>query len=145
MLGRTASKEISEFCDYDMQKFWKLRTKFDTIDGIGKAICENINESILTISNCEQFVTFRKVEKEKTTPGYNVAYKIAITGTLSKPRSHFVQLIESKGWTVSSSISNNTHYLLCGENAGSKKDKANKLGVTILTEAEFNNMIKEAS
>ena len=145
LLGRTASKEISKFCDYDMQNFWKLRTKFDTIDGIGKAICENINENILTISNCEQFVTFKKVEKEKTTPGYNVAYKIAITGTLSKPRSHFVQLIESKGWTVSSSISSNTHYLLCGENAGSKKDKANELGITILTEAEFNNMIKEAS
>ncbi|MEO1856851.1 MAG: NAD-dependent DNA ligase LigA [Rubritalea sp.] len=64
-----------------------------------------------------------------------------ITGTLSKPRPEFKKLIESLGGKVSGSISKNTHYLLAGELAGSKADKAEKLGVNILDEASFSAML----
>ena len=63
--------------------------------------------------------------------------KWVITGTLSKPRNHFVKLIEDNGGTVSSSISKNTTVLLAGENAGSKLAKAKKLGVKIINEDEL--------
>lgn len=64
-----------------------------------------------------------------------------ITGTLSKPRPDFKKLIEINGGKVSSSISKNTDYLLCGEKGGSKRDKAINLDVPILNEEEFISMI----
>ena len=63
-----------------------------------------------------------------------------ITGTLSKPRPAFKNIIESLGGKVSGSISKNTDYLLAGEKAGSKRDKAESLGVTILNEEAFTDL-----
>ena len=47
------------------------------------------------------------------------------------------------GGKTSSSVSKNTSYVIAGENAGSKLDKAEKLGVIILTENDFLSMIKK--
>jgi DNA ligase (NAD+) len=64
-----------------------------------------------------------------------------ITGTLSEDRETIADLIRAHGGKVSGSVSGKTTYLLAGEDAGSKLDKATKLGVKILTEAEFRTMI----
>ena len=64
-----------------------------------------------------------------------------ITGSLSQPRPAFKKQIESLGGKVSGSISKNTDYLLAGEKAGSKADKAEQLGVTVLDEAAFNALL----
>ena len=55
-----------------------------------------------------------------------------ITGKLPKPRKFYQDLIEEHGGNVSSSISSKTHYLLLGENAGSKKRKAIELNIKII-------------
>jgi DNA ligase (NAD+) len=60
-----------------------------------------------------------------------------LTGTLSQPREEIADLIRAHGGKVSSSVSGKTTYLLAGEEAGSKLDKATKLGVKVLSEAEF--------
>ena len=65
-----------------------------------------------------------------------------VTGTLSKPRGDIHRLIEQHGGTVSGSVSKKTNYLIVGSDAGSKLDKAKSLGVTILTEDEFEALIK---
>ncbi|WP_427846093.1 NAD-dependent DNA ligase LigA [Campylobacter troglodytis] len=65
-----------------------------------------------------------------------------ITGTLSKPREFFAELIENLGGKVSSSVSSKTHFVLYGEKAGSKFDKAKSLGVTCLDEDEFYALIE---
>ena len=57
-----------------------------------------------------------------------------ITGTLSEDRGTFKERIEAKGGKVSGSVSKNTDYLLAGEGGGSKRDKAESLGVEILDE-----------
>lgn len=64
-----------------------------------------------------------------------------ITGTLSTDRDAMKALIESKGGKVSGSVSAKTHYVLAGEGGGSKRDKAEQLGVTILDEAELTDLI----
>lgn len=66
-----------------------------------------------------------------------------ITGTLSKPRDSFKELIQSRGGAVSSAVSSKTDYLLCGDDAGSKLTKANELGIKVLSEDEFNELIKK--
>ncbi|MGL4343236.1 MAG: NAD-dependent DNA ligase LigA [Metamycoplasmataceae bacterium] len=59
--------------------------------------------------------------------------KIAITGSFELPRNEIKKILEKKGALYSSSISAKTDFLLCGENPGSKKDKAFELGIKIIS------------
>ena len=66
-----------------------------------------------------------------------------LTGALEKySRKEAEDLIEKYGGKTSSSVSKKTSYVLAGEDAGSKLTKAQELGVTIITEEEFENMCK---
>jgi DNA ligase (NAD+) len=65
-----------------------------------------------------------------------------ITGTLTQPRDEIAELIIARGGKVSGSVSKKTSYVLAGEEAGSKLDKAQKLGVRVLNEAEFREMLQ---
>ena len=63
-----------------------------------------------------------------------------LTGTLSLPREEAAEMIRAKGGKVSGSVSAKTTYLLAGDEAGSKLEKAQKLGVKVLNEEEFRKM-----
>ena len=73
-----------------------------------------------------------------------VATLISITGTLSESRRVFEDMIVENGGKVGSSVSSNTSYLIAGADAGSKLTKARKIGVPVITEAEFRQMITDA-
>lgn len=68
-----------------------------------------------------------------------------ITGTLSAPRDDIAAKILAAGGKVSGAVSKNTTYLVAGEGGGSKYDKAQKLGVAILTESGLEEILAEAS
>lgn len=69
--------------------------------------------------------------------------KFVLTGTLENfSRLDAQKLIESEGGECSSSVSKNTDYVLAGENAGSKLDKATALGVKVISEQQFLEMLK---
>ena len=82
-------------------------------------------------------------EREKTGPseGPLAGKKVVITGILSKPRGHFVERLEAAGGTFTSSVSKNTDYVLAGEEAGSKLDRARTLGVPVIDEAGFEELL----
>ncbi|QVK05034.1 NAD-dependent DNA ligase LigA [Mycoplasma mycoides] len=65
-----------------------------------------------------------------------------ITGTLTRPREEFKTLIENNAGKVIGSISKQTDYLLAGNNVGSKLEKAKKLGVKIIDEQQFFDLLK---
>lgn len=65
-----------------------------------------------------------------------------ITGTLDKPRKYYEDLIVQNGGTLLSGVSKNLNYLIAGEKAGSKLEKANRLGVKVISQNEFLDMIK---
>ena len=68
---------------------------------------------------------------------------IVVTGTLpTLSRDAAEKLITDNGGKAASSVSKKTSYVLAGEKAGSKLDKANQLGISVITEEEFLNMIK---
>jgi len=64
-----------------------------------------------------------------------------LTGTLSQPRDEIAEMIVARGGRVIGSVSKKTNYVLAGEEAGSKLEKAKQLGITILDEAKFRKMI----
>ena len=66
-----------------------------------------------------------------------------LTGSLSEfTRKEAEDLIEKYGGKTSGSVSKKTDYLLAGEDAGSKLTKARELGITIISEEEFKELIK---
>jgi len=64
-----------------------------------------------------------------------------ITGTLSEPREVLAELIRSHGGKVTGTVSKKTDYVLVGEEAGSKLEKAKSLGVKTVGEDEFRKLI----
>jgi DNA ligase (NAD+) len=119
---------------------------FTSIEDIGSAMAENI---IRFIESKSEFISELRSAVQPIMPNYSqsesssnedsaIAGKtFVITGTLSQSRSYFQDMVENNGGKVSGSVSKKTDYLLAGEKAGSKLDKANSLGVTVLNEEEF--------
>ena len=68
--------------------------------------------------------------------------KFVLTGTLpTLTRSEATEIIEKAGGETASSVSKNTDYVLAGENAGSKLDKARLLGVKIISESDLMELV----
>ena len=65
-----------------------------------------------------------------------------ITGTLSRPRDEIAEEIIRHGGKVSGSVSKKTNFVLAGEEAGSKLEKAKKLGIRIIGEEEFGELLE---
>lgn len=119
------------------------------IDGIGDKIALSIldffsnsyNNELL--SNLEQYGVVPQDAQVETVSDNLNGNTFVITGTLSQPRDFFANMIKSHGGKVSSSVSKKTSYVLAGENPGSKYDKAESLGVTIIDEGKFRQLIGE--
>jgi DNA ligase (NAD+) len=117
------------------------------IDGIGEVVARAVVEHFEIEDNrnlVERLMSAGlNFEKVAGTPqeGPLSGKRVVVTGTLSRPRSYFVERIEGAGGAFTSSVSKNTDYVLAGEDAGSKLDKARELGVTVLDEAGFEKLL----
>lgn len=88
-------------------------------------------------------VNFTYVASETNNQQIFANTTFVITGTLSKSRDYFANLLKSYGANVTNTVSKNTDYLLAGSEPGSKLEKAKELNVKILTEAELLALINE--
>lgn len=124
-------------------------TELQKIDGLGPKIVESLIEYLNSdiaqklLADLKANPSLLNIQRqEKKQLGDKLSgSSFVITGTLSESRSHYEKLIKENGGKVSSSVSKKTSYLLCGEAAGSKLDKANNLGVKVLNEEEFNKLL----
>ena len=92
----------------------------------------------------ENDVQIEKIEETAFSGGYFAGKKVVLTGTLANfSRSKAEEIIEAQGGTCSSSVTGATNIVLVGENAGSKLDKAKKLGIQIMFEDEFLKLTQE--
>ncbi len=80
-------------------------------------------------------------EESRPSEGPLAGKRVVITGSLSESRGYYVEKLEAAGGTFTSSVSKNTDYVLAGAEAGSKLDRARELGVTILDEAGFEELL----
>ncbi|AGR41820.1 NAD-dependent DNA ligase LigA [Spiroplasma diminutum] len=136
--------------------------EIDVISNINFNELEEINDigPIVAKSVCDWFEIKQNADLIKTlkNEGLNTKYlgnegsknndkitmkSFVITGTLSKPRNYFKEMLEEYGAKVIDTVSKKTDFLLAGQEAGSKLEKAQKLGIQILSESEFLEMIGE--
>ncbi|HEX2475566.1 MAG TPA: NAD-dependent DNA ligase LigA, partial [Lacipirellulaceae bacterium] len=84
----------------------------------------------------------KKAKATAATAGPLSGKTLVVTGTLEKyTRQEIEELIEQHGGRAASSVSKSTDYLVAGEKAGSKLDKARKLNVRVISESEFEQLI----
>lgn len=118
------------------------------IDGFGQIMAESVYHYFSTASAVELIDSLKScgVNMNSTSEIKDERFAgmtFVLTGTLpTLKRTEASGIIESFGGKTSSSVSKKTTYVLAGEEAGSKLDKANSLGITILSEEEFMGMIK---
>ncbi|QGZ97381.1 NAD-dependent DNA ligase LigA [Mycoplasma sp. NEAQ87857] len=118
----------------------------ETINTIGTKITSSIAEYIQDSNNQELLKQLDEIliyTNQTTSNSQKLEGLIfVITGSLSKDRNYFKELIENNGGKVTSAISKNTNYLLAGEKSGSKLAKAQKLNISVINEEQFNELIK---
>lgn len=147
-VGKTVAKDLAEhFQSIDQLALSDAETMVQ-IDSIGPKIAESV-ETFFKSEKNRQLVekmmkaglTLEKEENEQLSQNLG-GKKIVLTGTLPDySRNDAKALIEAHGGSVTSSVSKNTDYVLAGDSPGSKLDKAQKLGVTILNQTEFEELI----
>jgi DNA ligase (NAD+) len=118
------------------------------IPDVGEVVGQSIHDFFREPHNLELIEKLRRAglrfEAEEKTAGAAPGFKgttWVITGTLSQSRDEIAELILARGGKVSGSVSKKTSFVLAGEEAGSKLEKAKKLGVRVLDEAEFRKML----
>jgi DNA ligase (NAD+) len=99
-------------------------------------------ETIRDLASLGVVMTGDKKKSAAAVNGRLAGKAIVVTGTLQKYKRDEIQgLIVQHGGRAASSISKKTDYLIAGEEAGSKLDKAKQLGVKVISEAEFDELI----
>ncbi|MBI5427971.1 MAG: NAD-dependent DNA ligase LigA, partial [Nitrospinae bacterium] len=116
---------------------------------IGPAIAESLTAYFSRAANRDEIRRLHEVgvvmaEERKGGTGRLQGKQFVLTGALEKySRDEAKEKIQSLGGRVTATVSNKTDYVVAGADPGSKLDKAKKLGVKILSESEFEDIVKE--
>jgi DNA ligase (NAD+) len=116
------------------------------INGVGEVVARAVVEYFALDDNRTLVERLMRVglhfeRVASTSDGPLAGKKMVITGTLSRSRGEFVERLEAAGGTFTSSVSRNTDYVLAGEEAGSKLERARELGVPVIDEAGFEELV----
>jgi DNA ligase (NAD+) len=131
------------------------RDELEALPGVGPNIAQSILDWFSTPRNQQLIEKMRELglplameeaPKEESVPQALTGLTFVITGTLPKrSRSEMQAFLEEHGGKVTGSVSKNTDFLVVGESAGSKLDKAKALGVGIVSEEDIDRMVTEAA
>lgn len=125
------------------------KEELENIDGVGDIVGSSVHEWFTDKENSKlvdrllKQVKIMKVESVSAKAGALSGKSFVITGTLSSmSRDEAKEKIRMLGGDTSESVSAKTNYLVAGESAGSKLEKAEKLGVQVLNEKAFQKLIQ---
>lgn len=147
-VGTVTAKDLAAmFCSVDnLQK--ATMEQLTSIDGIGDVVAEGIVQYFKESQNLE---IIRQLKEAGINPqmhlqekkGPFLGKKVVLTGSLSHyTRSEASKIIESLGGEVSSTVSKTVNLVVAGEDAGSKLQKAQSLGIEIIDEQQFDSIVK---
>lgn len=155
LVGKSASKLVAEAADYDLGKFMNIMTiygakYFGSIQGIGDVLISSMDNYFE--KQCDKIWQLSKEFVFETKGNYKTndllnGKTFVITGSLNHyfNRNELKEVIESNGGKVSGSISSKTSYLINNDidSTSSKNKKAKSLGIPIINEEDFANMLKK--
>ena len=143
-IGEVASKQLSQVFGLEYKN--ATEEQLIALDGFGEEMAKSFLEFMRV--NKETVIRLEEII-QPVPPATEVealdnpfkGKKVVLTGTMSRPRGEIKQMLESLGAKVSSSVSKKTDFVIYGEDAGSKYDKALALGVKTITEEEMTEML----
>ena len=142
-IGEVASKSLCNSFGLDFVNADKEQLL--GIDGFGEEMAESLLEFVRV--NREYVQRLQEVLRPKAPEAKVEASEnpfkgktVVLTGSMSQPRGDIKAKLESLGAKVSGSVSKKTDMVIYGEDAGSKYDKAQELGVLCITEEEMREM-----
>ena len=141
-IGEGASKKLESA--FGLSCFEASFEDLIALDGFGEEMVRAFLEFVFV--NKETIHKLFALIEPTLTPKSNLAQPLknlsfVITGTLSIPRETMKARLELLGAKINSSVSKKTNYVLCGEDAGSKRQKALELGVEIISEEDLERML----
>jgi DNA ligase (NAD+) len=152
MVGETTAKKIARRFPSIDQLQWANVEQLTAIDDVGEQIAKNIIAYFNDLSNLEIINRLREAgvqmesQEEEQAPQSDILQgkSIVVSGVFSHhSRDEYKAMIEAHGGKNVSSVSKKTSFILAGENMGpEKRKKAESLGVEILTEEQFLELIK---
>ena len=152
MVGETTAKKIAKRFPSIDQLQWATEEQLTSIDDVGEQIAKNVIAYFNDLGNLEIINRLREAgvqmesTEEEQIPQSNLleGKSIVVSGVFTKhSRDEYKAMIEAHGGKNVGSVSKKTSFILAGENMGpEKRKKAENLGVEILTEEEFLELIK---
>ncbi|MBC7981769.1 NAD-dependent DNA ligase LigA, partial [Candidatus Parcubacteria bacterium] len=144
-VGEETARDVAKTCEYDFKKLKKMSLQdFENIYGIGKVVAKNLydwfqdEKNIMLVDKLLEFITIKKPKVVAVVNSFFKDKSVVLTGTLTKySRDEAGEIVRKLGGNIVSSVSKNTDFVVAGESAGSKLDKAEALGVRVLNEEEF--------
>lgn len=138
-IGEGASKKLQNA--FGLEVFNQNKENFLSLDGFGEEMAESLSEFISVnsekIKRLLEIISPTCPAKSSDSSHWLYGKSVVLTGTMSQDRESIKTYLESLGAKVSSSVSKKTDYVIYGENAGSKLEKARELGVECLSEGEW--------
>ena len=144
-IGEAASKKLCTlfglgFIDVDKESILD-------IEGFGEEMAESVVEFVrINRDKIEKLIELIEPVSPDIQPIKESPFKnktVVLTGTMSKPRGEIKEILETLGAKVTNSVSKKTDFVIYGKDAGSKYDKALKLGVKVSSEDEMNGLLNE--
>lgn len=155
MIGNTASRALAQRFHSSLEEFEEaIYSQFDfkQLPDFGETLHQNIYQWFQDEQNWDIWLGLRELvhivppaapEVAAVKDNPFVGKAVVVTGKVEPyTRGEINAKIEALGAHTGSSVSSKTHYLICGENAGNKLEKARSLGVTVLTPAQFFEMAR---
>ena len=146
-VGRVAAKDLASRFKSVENLQNATKEELLALDNVGEITAQAIYDYFRDEDNLAELAALFKVgvtpiAQEAKTEGVFLGETVVLTGSLpTYKRSEAQKLIEENGGVCGSSVTSKTTLVLAGEEAGSKLEKAKKLGIKIIDEAEFNRML----
>ncbi len=149
-IGRVAAKDLAK--RFQSMDALGAATYEDLValDNIGDVTAKNVAEYFADEANLAELAALKEAgvvpeaKEAVNTEGVFKGEAVVLTGTLARyKRSEAQKLVEERGGICQSAVTTKTTLVLAGEDAGSKLEKAQKLGIRVIDEAEFERLLKE--
>jgi DNA ligase (NAD+) len=138
-IGEVAAKKIA--LSFGKEWIEKSSDDFITLEGFGLEMAKSLEEFVRVnfdkVQELYDIIKPTELEKLSISESLFTDKTVVITGSMSQSRTQIKALLESNGAKVTNSVSKKTDFVIYGEDAGSKYDKALELGVKLLTEEQM--------